>query len=112
MSTMDTNKEKPVVASSAGEPVESGKDWYAWTDINYGAEVDDNGHTIKRHDVKAGEKVDQKKLNLSDEDWDILVNERVVRKAPLPKVGRYQSPKRALIAQANKAMEAALAGGE
>lgn len=108
----NTQTEKPVVASSAGEPVESGKDWYAWTDINYGAEVDANGHTIKRHNVAAGEKVDAKKLGISDEEWDKLVEQKVVRKAQLPKLGRYESPKRALIAQAAKTMEAALAGGE
>lgn len=104
--------EKPVVATAAGDPQETEKQYYAWTDINYGAEVDDGGFTIKRHVVKAGEEVNQKKLGVSDEDWNTLVEQKVVRKAKYPALGQYDSPKRAMIANAGKAMEAALAGGE
>lgn len=108
----NTETEKPVVASTAGDPKETEKKFYAWSDINHGAEVDDGGYTIKRLTVKAGDEVDKKKLDISDEDWDTLVEQKVVRKAKYPELGRYDSPKRAMIANASKAMEAALAGGE
>lgn len=100
-------------AEEAKEPeAKDSKDYYAWSNLEHGAEVDDNGHVLKKHVIEYGSKVTQKDLGCSDENWQRLIDLRVVRKSVPPTVGRYESPKRKLIADANKQMETALAGGE
>lgn len=97
----------------AKEPeAKESKDYYAWSNLEYGAEVSDSGHITTKHVIEYGSKVTQKDLGCSDENWQRLVELRVVRKSVPPKVGRYESPKRKLIADASKQMETALAGGE
>lgn len=107
-----TATEKPAVDASAGEAKESGNKWYAWSTIHYGAEVDDNGHMIKRLSASVGDEVSAKKLSLSEDDWQELVDSRAVRRGPYPKVSRYESPKRSLISEAARKMEVAQSGGE
>lgn len=88
------------------------KDFYAWANIDFGAETVEGGFIASRKVAKYGEKTTQKDLGITDDEWQKLVDERVVRKSVPPEVGQFQSPKRALIAKAKAAMDAALAGGE
>jgi hypothetical protein len=109
----NTAAEKPPVAEPAPEAT---KDWYAWTRIHVGSDVDEHEGSnviIKRHFIEPGDKVTKKDLGVDDEEWDSLVAERVVRRSKYPtKMGQYESPKRYLIKQAAKNMEIAQAGGE
>lgn len=100
---------KPAAEKSVEE---TGKKFYAWSPIHYDATVDDNGHITERMTIQYGDEVSQKTLGITDENWDRLVALKVIRKSVPPKVGRYDSPKRALIKDAARQMEIALAGGE
>lgn len=88
------------------------KDFYAWSIIDFGAEVSPEGFVTARQVVKYGDKVDKKTLGIPDEEWDKLVDERVIRKSVPPETKQYESPKRTLIANAKQSMDAALTGGE
>lgn len=88
------------------------KDFYAWANIDFGADVVEGGFISGRKTVKYGDKVVQKDIGIDDDEWKKLTDERVIRKSVPPQVGQFQSPKRALIARAKAAMEAALLGGD
>jgi hypothetical protein len=51
--------------------------YYAWTDIHYSSNK-------KRLKVEAGEEVSAEKLNIDEEEWDQLVEARVVRTIKYP----------------------------
>lgn len=78
--------------------------YYAWTEIRNGGEVEDvelPGGAIrtvvtKRNAVLAGEKVTKKGLNLSDEDWERMIEGGSIREYPFPEgTNDYTSPAQA-----------------
>lgn len=86
-------------------------DMYAWSEIRNGGEVDEvktsGGGTrnviTKRNSVDFGEKVSKAKLKCSDEEWDALVESKVVREYPPPEeVDEFLSPTQAILARITK----------
>ena len=57
---------------------------YAWSRIVYGAEKDDDGNVIGSKSVAPGDSVSQSDLDVSDEEWQSLVDQEVVREYPFP----------------------------
>lgn len=76
-------------------------DLYAWSRIEFGATVDkETGVRTDLKVVNAGDKVTKAKLGVSDEEWDSLIEGRVVRDIPFPEgVTSSVSPRRAILNQ-------------
>lgn len=68
---------------------------YAWSRIVYDAERDDKGNIVSQKAVEPGDEVDQGTLGISDEEWQQLVDEEVVREYELPEDLRdpFRSPR-------------------
>jgi hypothetical protein len=82
--------------------------YYAWTEIRYGGEVEQrpaSGNRFinvvtKRNIVARGDKVAQKDLGVSDEEWQTLIDGGSVREYPLPEGSDdYTSPAAAVTAE-------------
>jgi hypothetical protein len=68
---------------------------YAWSNIVYGAEQDAEGNYLGQKVVAAGDEVDQGTLAVSDEEWQMLQDQEVVREYELPEDLRdtFRSPR-------------------
>lgn len=68
---------------------------YAWSRIIYGAEKDDEGNYLGPKAVEVGDDVDQSTLGVSDEEWQLLQDQGVVRDQQLPEDLRdpFRSPR-------------------
>lgn len=68
---------------------------YAWSRIVYGAEKDDDGNVIGQKSIAPGDPVSQGDLDVSDEEWQLLQDQEVVREYPLPESlqDTYLSPR-------------------
>jgi hypothetical protein len=85
--------------------------YYAWSRIQYDAKVDETGVITEVFSVSPGEKVTAQKLGLSTEQFNGLLAKGVVRTSPLPKTMKHnESPRRAMIREAQAALEGAEAG--
>jgi hypothetical protein len=62
--------------------------YYAWS--NFPVERNEFGQPTKT--IKAGEKISQSDLSVSDEEWEELVNIGAVREEEYPDVGPSESP--------------------
>lgn len=62
--------------------------WYSWSNIRYGADRDTTDPNIitAYHEVKPGEVVSAKKLDLTDEQFKELIESGAVRSSPYPNV--------------------------
>jgi hypothetical protein len=56
---------------------------YAWSRILYGAERDDEGNLLGPKAIEVGDSVSQSDIDVSDEEWQSLVDQEVVRSYPL-----------------------------
>lgn len=80
--------------------------FYAWSDLYYGGDVEDitlpTGGTrrvvSKRNVIRRGESVTRTKLNLSEAEFDTLVESGSVRAYPVPdEANEYVSPHQAVL---------------
>ncbi len=62
--------------------------YYAWS--NFPVEHNEFGQPTKT--IKAGEKISQSDLGISDEDWEELIALGAVREEEYPDVGTMESP--------------------
>lgn len=62
--------------------------YYAWS--NFPVERNEYGQTTKS--IKAGEKISQSDLNVSDEEWEGLIEAGAVREEEYPDAGPTESP--------------------
>jgi len=69
--------------STSVEEVEAG-DMYAWAPINYGVERDEDKNIVGQLVKAFGEKVSAGDLDLSDEEFEALVESGAVRNYPPP----------------------------
>jgi hypothetical protein len=77
--------------------------YYAWS--NFPVEHNDFGQPTKT--IKAGEKISQSDLKVSDEDWENLIELGAVREEEYPKdLGTMESPAEYLAAHPEEAEEA------
>jgi len=88
--------------------------YYAWSDLYHGGKVDEvalpTGGTrtivVERNIIPRGEVVDSKKLGVSKEEWDHLVESGSIRPYPLPEeASDVISPTRAVLDRYNKGGE-------
>jgi hypothetical protein len=76
--------------------------YYAWS--NFPVEHNDFGQPTKT--IKAGEKISQSDLKISDEDWENLIELGAVREEEYPKdLGTMESPAEYLAAHPPEAEE-------
>lgn len=64
------------------------KKYYAWT--NFVTERNEHGQPVKT--LKAGEEVTQQDLEISEQDWDQLIQTGAVRPQPYPDIPESLSP--------------------
>lgn len=84
---------------------------YAWAPIRYGVEKDDQGVITSTLIRAVGEEVSQGDIDASDEDWNYLVANGIVRDAEYPvdvsAGGVLEAPRDVMLREAKEAMEAA-----
>lgn len=82
------------------------RNWYAWSDLYNGGKTKivktSNGSertvVAERYIIERGEKVTKSKLDVSDEDWDRLVEGGSIRSYPVPdNASASVSPARAVM---------------
>ena len=80
---------------------------YAWTELRFGGEVEQrpaSGNRFvnvvtKRNVIARGEKVTQKDVGVTDEEWQSWIDGGSVREYPLPKgADEYTSPAAVIVA--------------
>lgn len=81
-------------------------EYYAWTAIQIGAEIDKDSKTImSREFIKVGDKVTVSDLPGGQKEFDHFVQIGIIRDTPMPHTRLDQSPKQAVMAQAREQIE-------
>ncbi|HEY1249167.1 MAG TPA: hypothetical protein VGE97_09280 [Nitrososphaera sp.] len=80
---------------------------YAWSRILYGVEKDDEGNVLGPKAIEIGDSVSQSDLDMSDEDWQNLVDQQVVRDVEMPDYLKdpFRSPRQIMQDRLTEAQE-------
>lgn len=94
------------MSETVTEQKQTGKTFYAWTEILLSAEIEKDSKVIaSRKYHKVGDQIKPSDLPGGQKEFDNLVEIGVIRDSPMPHTRMDQSPKQAVIAEAKEKIE-------